>query len=237
MPATTHAYQGNSDVGLRWPPQRDDCHHRRSRSRSPVSPGCARETLAEREERWLAEAALPVGPPAGQPRAGPADPEPPAQEPVPAGEAAPAAQAAAPAALAPREALGAQGAETAAPASRATAPASHTTAPSTPPARGTGPCAGPERLAGGRLSRSGEKGGLQVPRSHQAQPHQPPKPYPPKAAFCKGRPRPVRSPAPTRSAPSITLLHLQRPRDAQRVVQEGADGARAWQGTGHRSAD
>ena len=54
-------------------PQRDDRHHRRSRSRSPVSPGCAGETLAEREERRLAEVAVPVGPPAGQPRAAYAD--------------------------------------------------------------------------------------------------------------------------------------------------------------------
>ena len=30
-------------------PQRDDRHHRQSRSRSPVSPELARETHAERE--------------------------------------------------------------------------------------------------------------------------------------------------------------------------------------------
>ena len=54
-------------------PQRDDRHHRRSRSRSPVSPEGAGETPAEREERWLAEAAVPVGPLAGQPRAASAD--------------------------------------------------------------------------------------------------------------------------------------------------------------------
>ena len=76
-------------------PQRDDRHHRRSRSRSPVSPGYAGETIAEREEPRLAEAALLVGQPAGQPRAAPADPELPAEEPVPAEEAAPAAHAAA----------------------------------------------------------------------------------------------------------------------------------------------
>ena len=34
-------------------PQRDDRHHRQSSSRSPVSPGCAGETPAEREERHL----------------------------------------------------------------------------------------------------------------------------------------------------------------------------------------
>ena len=57
-------------------PQRDDRHHRRSRSRSPVLPGYAGETLTEREERRLAEAVVPVRLPAGQPRAAPADPEP-----------------------------------------------------------------------------------------------------------------------------------------------------------------
>ena len=35
-------------------PQRDDRHHRRSRSRSPVSPEWTGETPAEREERRLA---------------------------------------------------------------------------------------------------------------------------------------------------------------------------------------
>ena len=56
-----------------------------------LPPRRAEETLAEREERWLAEAALPVGQPAGPPQAAPNQPGPPAQEPVPAGEAAPAA--------------------------------------------------------------------------------------------------------------------------------------------------
>ena len=79
-------------------PKRVDRHHRRSRSRSPVPLGCSGETLAEREERRLAEAAVPVRPLAGQPRAALAIPELPAQEPAPAEEAAPAAQAAAPAA-------------------------------------------------------------------------------------------------------------------------------------------
>ena len=50
-------------------PQRDDRHHHWSRSRSPVSLGCAGDTFEEREEQRLAEAAVPVGPPAGQPRA------------------------------------------------------------------------------------------------------------------------------------------------------------------------
>ena len=102
-------------------PQRDDSHHRWFRSRSPVSPGCAGETLLEGEERRLAEAAVPVGPPAGQPRAAPDDTEPSTQGAAPAEETAPAAQAASPAAPPPEGVPGAQGAETAAPASRAAA--------------------------------------------------------------------------------------------------------------------
>ena len=67
--------------------QRDDGHHRPLRPRSPVSsPDWTGETLAEREERRLAEAAVLVGPP------------PPPLEPGPAGTAAPAAQDASPAA-------------------------------------------------------------------------------------------------------------------------------------------
>ena len=99
-------------------PQRDDRHHRRSCSRSPASPEWMGETLAERDERRLAEAAVLVGPP------------PPARGPEPAEVTAPAAaaQAASPAAL-PREgAPDAREAETAAPASHAAAP---TAAPGT----------------------------------------------------------------------------------------------------------
>ena len=95
-------------------PRRDDGHHRRSRSRSPVSPTCAGETLAENEERRLVEAAvlvgLPVGPPARQPRAAPANPKPSIQEPTPTEETAPATKAANPAAPPPLRAPGAQGA-------------------------------------------------------------------------------------------------------------------------------
>ena len=102
-------------------PQRDDRHHRQSRSRSPVFPEWARETPAQREERRIAEAAVPVGPPAGQPRAASADTGLAAQEPEPAEVTAPAAQAASPAAP-PREGTpDARGTETAAPASRAAA--------------------------------------------------------------------------------------------------------------------
>ena len=70
-------------------PQRDDRHHRRSRSRSPASsPEWTGETLAEREERRLAEAAVLVGP----------QPPTAAREPEPAEMTASAAQAASPAA-------------------------------------------------------------------------------------------------------------------------------------------
>ena len=62
-------------------PQRDDRHHRRSRSRSPISPGWTGETPAEREERRQAEAAVLVRPPAGQLRAASADTGPSTQEP------------------------------------------------------------------------------------------------------------------------------------------------------------
>ena len=61
--------------------QQDYRHHRRSRSRSPVSPEWAGGTPAEREERRLAEAAVPVRLPAGQPRAASADTGPSTQEP------------------------------------------------------------------------------------------------------------------------------------------------------------
>ena len=74
-------------------PNRDDRHHRRSRSRSPVSPEWTGETPTEREERRLAEAAVLVGLP------------PPTQEPEPAEVTAPAAQAAS---LPPRPGRGPQ---------------------------------------------------------------------------------------------------------------------------------
>ena len=102
-------------------PQRDDRHHRRSRSRSPASPEWTGETLAEREERRLAEAAVLVGPPQ------------PAREPEPAEMTASVAQAASPAAPPRERAPDAQEAETAASARHAAAP---TAAPGTPPTRG-----------------------------------------------------------------------------------------------------
>ena len=123
-------------------PQQEDRHHRRSRSRSPVSPEWTGETPAEREERRLAEAAVLVGPP------------PPAQEPEPSEVTAPAAQAASPAAS-PREgAPDAREAETAAPASHAAAP---TAAPGTPPTRGVAPAQ--ERGASPRAAAAAEERG------------------------------------------------------------------------------
>ena len=140
-------------------PQRDDRHHRRSRSRSPVSPEWAGETPAEREERRLAEAAMPVGPPTGQPRAASADTGPSTQEPEPAKVTAPATQAASPAGP-PREATpDARGAETAAPASHAAAP---TAAPGAPLTRGLVPAqetgASPRAAAAAEGSWEGARG-------------------------------------------------------------------------------
>ena len=123
-------------------PQRDDRHHRRSRSRSPVSsPEWTGETLAEREEWRLAEAAV-------------ARPPPPAREPGPAETAAPPAQAASPAAPPCPDA---QEAETA--ASHAAAPAA---APGTPPTRGAAPAqepdAPPRAAAAAEESKKGARG-------------------------------------------------------------------------------
>ena len=167
-------------------PKRDNRHHRRSRFRSPVSPGCAGKTFAEPEKRRLAEAAVPVGPPAGQPRAAPADTEPSTRGPAPAEEAPPAAQAASPAAPPPEWAPGVQGAETAAPASHATA---LTAAPGTPPARGVAPArapgASPGAAAAAAEGREGAKYGAHTNPSHTHTSS--PKPYPPEAAFTTGR--------------------------------------------------
>ena len=173
------------------------------------------------------EATVPVGPPAGQPQAAPNNPEPPAQDPVPAGEAASAAQAAAPAAPPPKEAQGARGAETAAPASRAAAS-------STPQARRTGPARAPSASPGAATAAAEGRESAKY-RAHTKPSHthtSPRKLYPPKAAFTKGRPRPIRLPAPQRTPPGVTLPQLQRQRDPRRVIQEGGDGARTGQGAG-----
>ena len=133
-------------------PQRDDRHHHRSRPRSPVSPEWTGETPAERQERGLAEAAVRVGPPAGQPWAASADTGPLTQEPEPAEMTAPAAQTASPSAP-PREgAPDAWGAETAGPASHAAAP---TAAPGTPPTRGVAPAQEPGASPGAAAAAEG----------------------------------------------------------------------------------
>ena len=123
-PAAAHAYQDNSDGRLRWLPPAGQPQPPPVPLPLLASPEWTGETLAEREERMLAEAAVLVGPLL------------PAQEPEPAEVTAPAAQGASPAAP-PREgAPDAQEAETAAPASHAVAP---TAAPGTPPTRGVAP--------------------------------------------------------------------------------------------------
>ena len=195
-------------------PQRDDRHHCQSRSRSPVSPACARETPEEREERQLAEAAVPVGPPAVQPQAAPGDPRQPAPDPVLARGGAPAARAVAPTAPPPGGAPDAQGAA-------AAAPARHATAPGTPPARATGPVRTPGASLGTATAAAESKEGAKY-RAHTRPRHthtSPPKPYPPKAAFPQGRPRPVRPPTPKRTPPGIRLPQLR-----QRVVGKGGTG-------------
>ena len=140
-------------------PQRDDRHHRRSRSRSPVSPGCAGETLVEREERQLAEAAVPVRPPGGHPWAAPAGPEPSTQRPAPIMKTTPAAQAANPAAPPPEGAPDAQRAETAAPGGHATAPTDHAAAPATPPAQEVARMRAPSASTGAAAAAAGGRDG------------------------------------------------------------------------------
>ena len=162
-------------------PQQDDPHHRRSRSRSAVSPGCAGETLAEREERQLAEAAVPVGPQAGQPQAASADPKPSGQEPAPTENTAPAAPAANPATPLPQRAPGAQGAETAAPASRATAPTDHAAALGMQPAQRAAPARAPSASPAAAAAAAGGREGAKY-RAHTNPSHthtSPRKPYPP----------------------------------------------------------
>ena len=92
-------------------PQRDNRHHRRSRSCSPGSAGSAGETPAEREERQLVEAAVPFRLPAEQPQAAPTGPEQPVLNPAPAEEAVLAVQTSAPTAPPPEATLDAQGAK------------------------------------------------------------------------------------------------------------------------------
>ena len=152
-------------------PQRDDRHHRRSHSRSPVSQDWAGETPAEREERRLPEAAVLVGPPAGQPQAAYADTWPSTQEPEPAEVTAPAAQTASRAAPPWEGAPEARGAEAAAPAIHAAAP---TAAPGTPPTREVAPAqepgASPRGAAAAEGSGEGARGVATASAGHAAAP-------------------------------------------------------------------
>ena len=162
-------------------PQRDDRHNRQFRSCSPLSPAFAGGVLAKREEQRLAGAAVPVGPPAGQPRAAPADPQPSTQGPTLTEETAPAAQAANPAAPPAEGAPGAEGAGTAAPAGQATAQTDHAMAPGTPPAQGLAPAGAPSASLGAAAAaaegREGEKYRAHTNPSHTQT--SPPKPSPP----------------------------------------------------------
>ena len=184
---------------LTYSPQRDDRHHRRSRSRSPVSPGYAGELLAEREERRLAEAAMPVGPQAGQSRAASAHTGPSTWGHAPAEETAPAAQAGSSAAPPPEGALGGQGAETpaqqAAPPPRPRPPARRQPRPRPPD-----PNPNPNRQRGGRPWR-----GPQAPR------REPPQPQRWAGRVRKGpRPRPWRAAPPHRPATPRPQAHRGR---------------------------
>ena len=164
--------------------QRDNRHHRWSRSRFPVSPGCAGDSLAAREERRLAEAVVPVRPRTGQPWAAPANPKLPAEEPRPAEE--PPSSPFRPRPLQPHPWVGARVHRQLRPRPRQAKPRPLPTTP-WPPAcrqpdrRGS---ASPERLVGGRRSCSGGQRGRQVPRPRQPQPHPHP---PPKAVPAHGR--------------------------------------------------
>ena len=192
-------------------PGRDDCHHRQPRSAPPSPQDLWGKLHAEREERQLAEAAVPVGPPALQPRAAPSNPEPPAPDPAPAGEDAPAAQTAAPTMPPPGGARDAQGA-------MAAAPVGHATACGTPLARKTGATRTPGALLGAATAAAESRGGAKY-RAHTKPSHthtSSPKPYPPKSAFPEGRPRPVPPPTPKRTPLGIRLPQRQR-----RVVEEG----------------
>ena len=212
-------------------PGQDDRHHRRSRSRTPVSPGYAGETSAEREERQLAEAAVTVWPPAEQPQADRSDPKPQVPDPMPAGKAAPAAQVAASAAPPPGGAPEAHGAA-------AAAPVSHATAPRHVAGTADRPWAGPGRSPGTATATAEGREGAEY-RAHTKPWHtqvSPPKPYPRKAAFTEGRPRPVRAPTPKRTLMGITPPQLKRC-----VVQAGGGGggvpATEAQGEGRKGTE
>ena len=115
----------------------------------------------------------------------------------------------------------ARGVATAAPASRATASAVHAAALSTPQKQGTDPAwARGASLAAAAAAAVGREGAKYRALANPTHTHtSPPKPFPPKH-FPPGRTWHVRPPAPERSPPGVTLLQLQRQRDAWRVIQE-----------------
>ena len=154
------------------PPQQDDRHHGRSRSRSPVSPGCAGETEGAPGAQGAATAvpASRAAAPSAAPSAPPARGEAPAR--------APGAFSGATAAAEESRAVHKE------PKPRSGEPRHRPGRPRRGPQHAPGsrdrPCAGPERLAGGRRSSSSGQGGRQVPRPRQPQPHphQPPQAVP-----------------------------------------------------------
>ena len=195
-------------------PQRGDRHHTRSRSRSPVFPGCAGEIPAEREERQLVVTEVPLGPSGGQPQAAPSDTEFPTPDPAPAGEAAPAAQTAAPTAPPPEK-----------PRMRRGPRQPLWPAMPRPPAHrrheGLGPARNPGTSPGTAIAAAACREGTKY-RAHNKPIHtqtSPPKLYPPKAAFPEGRPRPVGPLMPKHTPPGVTLPPLRR-----RRVEEGGGG-------------
>ena len=214
-PATTHAYQDNSDVGLRWLPPCWTTATSSGPAPAPLSRQDARgrPSRSSRSGGWR-RLRCQLGHRPGSP-----DPELPAQ----AEEAAASSQAAAPAALPPGRGPGTQGAETAAPASHDTAPPDHAAAPSMLPVQRAGPARALSASPGAAAAAAEGKEGAKY-RAHANPSHtytSPPKPYPPKTAFPKGKPRPVQPPVTMRTPPGITLPQLRRQQDARRVIQGG----------------
>ena len=221
MPAAAHAYKDNSDVALRW---------LSPAGRPPPPPvplpllrlsGVGGETYTEPEERQVAEAAVPVRPPAEQPQAAPNDPEPPTPEGVQAGKAAPAAKAAVSAAL-PPEAL---------PMGKVPRPPPLPAMPR-PAARRCGEGrarADPGRFAADRHGCGRRQGGRQVPRPHQAQPHpqEPPKAVPAQGRLPRGkagRPSTLRRASRCCSCSSVWSRRGQTPIRRRGVQVTGARG-------------
>ena len=124
------------------------------------------------------------------------------------------------------------------PAGRDTASAGHAATLSTPRKRGKKPAratdASPAAAAAAAVGRESAKYRAQAnpTNTHTS----PPKPFPPKP-FPQGRERHVRPPTRERSPPGVTLLQLQRQRDARRVVQEGrSSGGEQSAGSGRRDS-